>query len=453
MGGKLKIALVASEDFFSDYGGGQVYVRNLVDELIQKEQDIVVFSLAVTSSEEPPAGKPDFIRYYRGVPVYQVLSSRFTQSQLAVLLDEIHPDVVHAHGFKQIFAKTCHDLRIPCIITAHHGGILCPQGALLTHTDEICIFPADVKACLPCVLKNIRTGITWWPLLKLLPVRLKIEIGKRLSTLPFMPFVTPIGKASYDISRKIKEWHIIRDNASLFIAPSDAIASSLIRNGARSSIVRVVPHGIPILNIPDSEIITDSKTIRFVFVGRLCREKGVHILLEACSLLTRKRLPVPVELHIIGGAVSSNERRYWKELRARFPIKNVSDGLIDNANVRIVYHGKLTREESLVQVARCDILVHPAVSLEVFGLDIAEAQMLGKPVIATRCGGAEMQIAEDENGWLVSPNRADEFAKAMFEAVSSPGKCKHMAMHSGKRVMSIGMHADALLSIYRKYSE
>lgn len=49
--------------------------------------------------------------------------------------------------------------------------------------------------------------------------------------------------------------------------------------------------------------------------------------------------------------------------------------------------------------------------LEAFGLNIAESLAMGKPVLATRCGGAEMQIEDGVNGWLVEPNNMEALAE------------------------------------------
>ena len=41
---KMKILQIAAGDFFSTYGGGQVYVRNIVDEMIRRHTDVSVIS-------------------------------------------------------------------------------------------------------------------------------------------------------------------------------------------------------------------------------------------------------------------------------------------------------------------------------------------------------------------------------------------------------------------------
>ena len=40
----MKILQIASGDFFSTYGGGQIYVKNIVDEWIRRQQNVTVIS-------------------------------------------------------------------------------------------------------------------------------------------------------------------------------------------------------------------------------------------------------------------------------------------------------------------------------------------------------------------------------------------------------------------------
>jgi glycosyltransferase involved in cell wall biosynthesis len=50
------------------------------------------------------------------------------------------------------------------------------------------------------------------------------------------------------------------------------------------------------------------------------------------------------------------------------------------------------------------VMIHPAIFLEVYGITIAESLAIGRPVLATCCGGAEMQLKDGVNGWLVPAN-------------------------------------------------
>ena len=56
----------------------------------------------------------------------------------------------------------------------------------------------------------------------------------------------------------------------------------------------------------------------------------------------------------------------------------------------------------------CHIMIHPTICLEIYGIAIAESLSMGRPVLATKCGGAEMQIKDGYNGWLIEPNSVVE---------------------------------------------
>jgi glycosyltransferase involved in cell wall biosynthesis len=381
----IKILIVSSSGFYSTYGGGQVYVKNIVDEMILQQLDIVIAS---------PGTKTEKATSYKGVDVFTFANEIITDNlnPLKVFISSIEPDVVHAHGCKAAFAKACNQLGIPCVVTAHHGGILCPAGALLNHKDKICTIKANAKDCLPCVLKNIREGMYAWPFLKLFSEKNQIVIGRFLKKLPFLYYITPVGTAALSIFDKKREWQSIYENSTLLIAPSKAIAASMILNGASLKKIQLVPHGIPLpLPTKDSslkEITVNNLPLKFFFVGRICHVKGVHVMLEAFNQINSD-----AELHIIGGTGNRSEERYAGKLQRKY-----------QENKKIIWHGKIPVDQVNGIITSFDVMIHPAIFLEVFGLTISEALAMGKPIIATKCGGAEMQIQNGENGILVEPN-------------------------------------------------
>lgn len=417
----MKMLLVSATDLFSDYGGGQVYVKNLIDELILQGQSPIIAT---------PLSDDRNTTDYKGCRIINFGVPTNTEIAFNILAD-IKPDIVHAHGFKAIFAESCKKLDIPCIITAHHGGITCPAGTLLNHRDEICMIKANQNDCLPCVLKNVRGGIWAWPFVRLLPLKFRLNLGKLMKKLPFLYFVTPVLQASYSIRQKELEWRSIHENASLIIAPSYAIARNMIINGADAEKIKVVPHGIPLpQDLRNTGPKAPEKPIQFFFVGRISYVKGVHIMLSAFNKLT-----INAELHIIGGSGNRNEERYMRRLKNKYK---------DDA--RIIWHGKISYQNIYDEINKYDVMIHPAIYLEVFGLNIAEALALGKPVIATRCGGPEMQIKDGFNGILVESNSKDELANAM-ERMATTKINLHVNVES---VKPIEEHVNELIKVYEE---
>ena len=181
----MKILQIASGDFFSTYGGGQVYVKNIVDEMIRQGLDVAVLSFVV---KDIAINKCD----YKGISLWEV-GKHAKEADIEELVRTTSPSIIHAHSQKALFAAMGERLHIPVIITAHHGGILCPAGTLMNADDQICQTIVSHEHCLRCCLANIRTGRRWYPMVRLLPKNSYVKLGWMLRKLPFMPFITPIG--------------------------------------------------------------------------------------------------------------------------------------------------------------------------------------------------------------------------------------------------------------------
>ena len=422
----MKLLQIASGDFFSTYGGGQVYVKNIVDEMIRQRLDVAVLSFV---------GKDITItkHNYKGIQLWEI-GKQATTANIEELLRTISPNIIHAHSQKAAFASLGECLNIPVFVTAHHGGILCSAGTLMNAEECICNKTISHRNCLKCCLANIRTGRGWYPAMKLLPNNCYQKLGKALQKLPFIPFITPIGSVALAIENKINEWQTICDKATKIIAPSNAIANAMCRNGLAHDKVNVIPHGIPKNAMHyHSDCNEKQEIIRFFYVGRICRVKGVHVLLEAFSALTNSN---KAELHIIGGAGNKSEERYMQNLKQRYQSPN------------IIWHGKVPADKVFETIKDYDVMVHPTICMEIFGLNIAEALAMDKPVLATRCGGAEMQIKEDVNGWLVAPNDIQALRTKMEEIVEQGVTIDTTALH--ENVISINEHVKELIQVYEK---
>ena len=420
----MQILQIASGDFFSTYGGGQVYVKNIVDEMIRRQCSLQVISFL---SKESYIEK----KKYKSIDLYEVGIKGI--KDLRQLIEQIKPDIIHAHSHKSEVVSIGKKLSIPVVVTAHHGGIVCPAGTLLDFNDQICTHHVSHNNCLACCLRNIRSGKYWYPLMKLLPQKLYQQIGEGLSKLPFFPFVTPIGQIALLIARKEEDWKMIAGECTRMIAPCYSISEAMQRNGLAKDKIIILPHGIPLPTfVAPFPPIIDGR-IKFFYVGRICYVKGIHVLLKAFSLVNNPH----IELHLIGGAGNKTERRYEGLLKKKYA-----------ADLRIIWHGKIHPEQVFQTIQSFHILIHPTICLEIFGLNIAESLAMNKPVLATRCGGAEMQIEEGVNGWLVEPNNVEELAERIR-------KISEHFLHTKSnffcdKVIPIQLHCKSLIKLYEE---
>jgi len=137
----------------------------------------------------------------------------------------------------------------------------------------------------------------------------------------------------------------------------------------------------------------NARGCRLIFVGRLVREKGLHILLKAFSKVIKKGHNV--KLSIVGnGPLRVLVMRYKKRL-----------------GEKLVWYGKTRYPETTKIIANSDILVLPSLN-ELFGFVILEALSLGKRVIASHVGGIP-EILSPKRGSLVAPGDVDSLADAI----------------------------------------
>ena len=419
----MKLLQIAAGDFFSTYGGGQVYVKNIVDEMIRQQRDVAVASFV------DRAGTIER-KTYNGIDLYEV--GHDGGQELQKLIAQIRPDVIHAHSHKAQIVSIGQALHIPVVVTSHHGGIVCPAGTLMDCSDHTCTVPVSHQNCLRCVLRNTRTGLFWYPSMKLLPHSWYLKLGRSLQKLPFILFVTPIGSAALQIEEKQKEWRTIIDGCSRMIAPCREIAHAMERNGLDEKKVSLLPHGIPLPDeVPPFPTIADG-AVKFFYIGRICYVKGIHILLEAFHRLDAPR----AEMHLIGGAGNKEEQRYEAKLKHRYA-----------GDARIVWHGKVAPDKVFHEVKNLHVS-SSAAFLEAFGLNIAESLALGKPVLSARNGGAEMQITDGVNGWLVPQTDVEAMRSKMQEIVNTFHT--YDTRFSTSAVVSIEEHCKQLWKIYEQ---
>lgn len=135
-------------------------------------------------------------------------------------------------------------------------------------------------------------------------------------------------------------------------------------------------------------------------VGRLRKGKGQHIFLEAVALIFEKYRKS--HFLIVGGADINSDSEYLAFLNRR-----AYELGIDN---RVYMTG--FRKNVADYYKASDVVIHASDGKlqEAFGLVIAEAMALSKPVIASQTGGPSEIVKHGETGFLVEPNKPEAIA-------------------------------------------
>jgi len=139
--------------------------------------------------------------------------------------------------------------------------------------------------------------------------------------------------------------------------------------------------------------------------GRLARVKRQDLFLRAAAMVLRAR--PDARFVVIGGEILGSEREYAEHLPALADALGIADS--------VVFAGH--RADAYAWLDALDVLVHAA-DREAFGLVIAEALALGKPVVAADAGGPSELLAG--RGTLVAPDDAAALAEGIAEALARP---------------------------------
>src|SRR6202041_488051 len=135
--------------------------------------------------------------------------------------------------------------------------------------------------------------------------------------------------------------------------------------------------------------------IRVAFVGRLAREKGIDILLEAMRRIGSRQL----KLDIFGIAAN----REGESLKQK---------VLDADDRRIRLLPPFANANAITELRAYDCLAVPSQWLETGPLVVLEAFAAGVPIVGSNLGGIAELVEHGKNGWLVEPASIEAWVAA-----------------------------------------
>jgi len=278
--------------------------------------------------------------------------------ELSQLAERIRPDVAHVHNtwfaLSPAAVAALDRAGVPVIVTLHNYRLLCANGQLFR----------DGRPCQDCVGSHPWHG-----------VRHRCYRGSALVS-------TPAG-ATIALNRRRQTWD---RHVAVFLATTEFARQRFIAGGLPGERIWVKPHFV---DDPGPRARPPSRSRTVLFVGRLSREKGVDVLLEAIARLEEHDL----DWVIVGTG---------PEL----------DSLRRRAGPRVRFAGLLERERVRDELRRARALVFPSVCYETFGMSMVEAMASGLPIIASDLGGTP-EIVGEQAGRVVPPGDVAAWTEAL----------------------------------------
>lgn len=144
----------------------------------------------------------------------------------------------------------------------------------------------------------------------------------------------------------------------------------------------------PLLDYPDED-----QKIRFLFISRIMKEKGIEQYLQMAKII-KVKYPY-TEFHICGFC----EKEYQGELD-----KCCEDGVV-------IYHGEIQNVSDFLKSIHC--VVHPTFYPEGLSNVLLEACSSGRPIITTNRAGCREVVDDGVNGYMVPQKDTQRLIEAV----------------------------------------
>lgn len=175
--------------------------------------------------------------------------------------------------------------------------------------------------------------------------------------------------------------------------------------------------------------ILQKEKVKFVYLGRLEKNKGIGILLESFSKVKNSN----IELYIAGNGTE-------KELVLDYC----------ESDTRIRYLGFLDEEGLDYLLDSADVLIIPSIWPEPFGRVVLDAYKYCIPVIGTNVGGIP-EIVDYNTGILVKPNSEDDLIKGILYFSNKKNILKKMNCLENKiKQFNVVEQAKQFIEVYKE---
>jgi glycosyltransferase involved in cell wall biosynthesis len=266
---------------------------------------------------------------------------------------------------------------------------------------------------------------------------LKLPInGTYHTALPQYAQILTGDKTIEDIMWKFMLWYY--DQMDFIYVPSRNTGEELIEKGIHPNKIKVFPRGIDIDRFHPSkrngylkEHYQIKETIRLLYVGRVSKEKNLHLLVDVFKTLVQTAKNI--HLVVVG------DGPYIEEMKEQLK------------GMPCTFTGYLEGEELSFVYASSDIFVFPSTT-DTFGNVVLEAQASGIPVIVTDKGGPHENIIKDRTGFVVKADDPKDLFVTLQRVVAKPHIIRTMGI-SARNYMESRSFDGAFIKTWKMYQE
>ena len=242
------------------------------------------------------------------------------------------------------------------------------------------------------------------------------------------------------LSRQYK-WGLRRTTGC--IAISRATQRGYIDAGIKEQKVRVLHNAIDINQIGFYETTDNSETRKISYLGRLCPEKGVEVLIRTFKKLATVRKDMTLELvgNVRGAGI--DPQAYMRHL------KDMAGNLL---NDRIIFRAHQSNINA--NLTGTDLVVLPSIWQEPFGRVLIEAMAAGIPPIGSDIGGIPEVLRPIDSELLFNPNDEESLMSTILNTIDLKRrntKFRQRLRKEAEESYSLQKYIPALEGIFKEF--
>lgn len=235
-------------------------------------------------------------------------------------------------------------------------------------------------------------------------------------------------------------WEILRERSQhvdKFVAPTRYFAQKM---GERLNLgddrIAIIPNGLNPEGFNRSN--GDNEKITIGYFARMCKEKGLDILVDAYVKFMKAEGNPDVDLHI-GGSCGPSDKKLVDSLIGKLKSAGLSE--------RVKLFPNLSKEEKQKFFSKINVFSVPARYSEAFGLYLLEAMASGVPCLQPSVSGFDELIADNEAGWCYGENTPGSLATALSKILTQKQELEEKGLNGLKAIES-DFHIDVVAEKY-----
>lgn len=414
--------IIICNKYYFMTGGPERYMFGVTRALQAQGHEVIPFSVDAKQNEtsdysqyfvSSPVGRDNYVaqltRQKLGAGakvriVGRAIYSREAYRKLRRLIRDTQPDLVYVLNFTNYLSPSiidaAHDEKIPIVVRLSSFDLLCANNHFLRKG----------QICTECLTHGKTRGIVHRCT--------GGSLGASLARTGAMYYHDLI-----DVYNRV----------DAYVAPARFMRQKLIEGGFPAERIQYIPTFVDIQRYqPRPPGTPDDGYV--LYFGRLARDKGVRVLVEAYGLLGPSAPPL-----LLMGFAEPGEEHYLRQRCAELGLSNV--------------HFLPPREGeammSMVQRARC--VVSPSVWFDNTPNTIYEAFACGRPVIASNIGSLPEQVIDGHTGLLFEMGNPKALALQLKRLLKDPALADQFganARHAAQTEYSATLHTQRLLALF-----